>query len=505
MSWKARPTFWIILICVTGFAAQCLMTAALWDRLTFEEIAESIRNPYWVANRDLYDGISSNVIYYKALDLYYRISGFHLFAAKEFRLVLSLLSAGAIGLILYSFARFRLSTGIASLAWFLSPTLLYFGTHQASFGIDLQVIPVIALFWLWSHRTTGFLSFVLFCLTGFMVILLAGMFPPGLFYLPALLATDLVIRCSGTGTVKERVRGAFWRMSSAGAGILAGLMVPFLLVDRPGVLFYDEHTGAGLFRGGGKLSLNPFAYLDSVWRSIQDLFILGDSYQFALPHPEFGTVLAVGSFLVASGILIWSAWRLFPLTKMDLLTLLTKPNARIALFAVILLATFLVAGHLSPNLPGLRRSAGMLVALYLLYFIAVDTGWSRFPIRTRLLQVLVLGVLVLLPVSHLYQLTRNYKALPVLSHDAYPKWLKSHSTAPESLDALYSEVRSGRPLQCDEVPPGCRYSAAFAALQLHHRSKLGNAEDLQVFAEDPKTGLPILVERSLWEDYHWIH
>jgi len=88
MSTTARRLL-IGLVVVAGIAAQLVITAAAWERLTYEELAESIRNPWWIAQGEIYDGISSNVVFYKLNDLYYAARGFHMFAAKELRFVLA--------------------------------------------------------------------------------------------------------------------------------------------------------------------------------------------------------------------------------------------------------------------------------------------------------------------------------------------------------------------------------------------------------------------------------
>jgi hypothetical protein len=505
MSFKGKPGIWIVLIGLTGIAAQLAFTIALWDRLSFEEIAESIRNPYWVSNGEIYDGISSNVVYYKALDLYYRVSGFHLLAAKEFRLILSIFSICAIGLCLYRCTRFRFSSGMAFLAGVLSPTLLYFGTSQASFGIDLQIFPIIGAIWIFSLRSSGLISIGLLFIAAFMTVMLGAAFPPGLFYLPALIVVDILVRFKPGCRWRESLKVSIGRLSAIGAGILSGLIVPFLFIDNPLTLFYDPNTGSGLFRGGGRLSLNPFAVASAVWRSLLDLFSAGDSYQFYLPYPELGTVLALGVLVAMVSVLFCAISSQRPFHKDKLLQLAGQTNFQIALFASILFITFLVMSHISPNLPGLRRSAGMLVAFYLFYYLAIDACMSGTLYKNPKLQRVAFIALCLLPANRLIQLARNLNELPQHSLEAYPEWLKSHSTAQESLTVLYSEVKGGRPLTCSEAPAGCRYSVLFAALNLHHRSEDPDASALEVFAEDPNTGDIILVERSLWADHYWIH
>ena len=505
MKFNSRFGFWVLFVCAFGFGAQCILTYVLFDRLTFEELAESIRNPYWVANSDLYDGISSNVVYYKVLDIYYRLTGFHLFAAKEFRLLLSFVSIAVIGFFLYRSNCPRVPAILALSGFLLSPTLLYFGTHQASFGIDLHGFPLVAICWLGSLHFRGWVSLLLLFISGFLAVLLAAMFPPGLFYLPAIILLDTLVRTQGVIWMKSNLKLISKRLCVFGSGLLCGLAVPFLLVDQPGDLLFDPNTQAGLFRGGGKLSLHPGAFVNSLMRSFEDLFILGDSYQFYLPHPEFGTPAALISVVALIFILFSRLWSLKITSLEQALLKVRQPGAQVALFAVILLLTFLFIGHLSPNLPGLRRSAGMLIGFYLLYFTALEICLNRFPFRSSLLRWGVLFALCILPVSHIVQLSGNIRELSGLSTDAYPDWLEVEPSATESLEVLYTDILNGRYLRCDEVPAGCRYSVPFAALQLTHRSRAGNDPDLPVYAEDPRTNTVVRVQRSLWEDHYWLH
>ena len=59
-----------------------------WDRLFYEEIAESIRNVYWLEQYEIYDGVSSNIGWYSLLLLVYNVFSFSLHTAKVVRLAL---------------------------------------------------------------------------------------------------------------------------------------------------------------------------------------------------------------------------------------------------------------------------------------------------------------------------------------------------------------------------------------------------------------------------------
>lgn len=500
----SRWYLWAGVIGLLGFTAQFVFSLAVWDRLTFEEIAESIRNPYWISHAEIYDGISSNVVFYKSLDLYYRVAGFNLFAAKEFRLILSFVSILVLVCIACRWAKHRVSAGFALSAAALSPTLLYFGSCQASFGIDLQIFPLAAAIWLASLHAGAVLSAGLLSGVTLVLVLMGAAFPPGLFYLPAILVADLCIHFSRAQELREFSKVAMIRVSAAACGILVGLAIPFLLVENPLTLLYDPNTGSGLFRGGGKPTYHLMPILEAVGRTLSDLFVEGDSYQFQLPHPEFGTPLAWVGIGAMAFVLMKAALVHFPLRSSGLLPLLKRGNFQVALVAGILLATFAVMSHVSPNLPGLRRSAGMLVAFYLFYYVALQLSQSGRLFRSKWASRILLLAMALLPANHLFQLVRNLEELPTYSREGYPAWLMTRASAKESLAALYSEVQAGRPLTCAEVPAGCRYSAPFAALRLTHRNT-GEAGELEVYAEDPETGNTIPVERGLWESYYWLH
>lgn len=71
---------------------QYLFTdAALW-RLHYEELAESVRNPYWLSQSTMYDQWSSNIGWYGSLCAVYSAIGFDIYTAKWVRFSLHVLS-----------------------------------------------------------------------------------------------------------------------------------------------------------------------------------------------------------------------------------------------------------------------------------------------------------------------------------------------------------------------------------------------------------------------------
>ena len=70
------------------FALQLVYTTNSTNQIRYEELAESVRNVWWLQNGTIYDGVSSNVGWYGTLLLVYKFFGFSIFTAKYFRLVL---------------------------------------------------------------------------------------------------------------------------------------------------------------------------------------------------------------------------------------------------------------------------------------------------------------------------------------------------------------------------------------------------------------------------------
>ncbi len=123
------------------FFVQLLYALNSQSQIRYEELAESVRNPYWIQNRLVYDGISSNIGWYATLTILYNIFGFSLFIAKFYRLVFHLVSLVCLALVIKKLIPVKKSW-LSLLAIGLSPTFLYFNTLQTSYGLDLQYLPI---------------------------------------------------------------------------------------------------------------------------------------------------------------------------------------------------------------------------------------------------------------------------------------------------------------------------------------------------------------------------
>src|SRR5712691_6154053 len=119
---KPQYLYWTLPLLL--FLLQVAFTLHSLPQLRYEELAESVRNVYWLEHRTTYDGISSNVGWYGTLLVAYRLFGFCLYGAKFVRLFLSFFSLLALAAVLAKYLP-------AQRAWLpllvagLSPTLLY--------------------------------------------------------------------------------------------------------------------------------------------------------------------------------------------------------------------------------------------------------------------------------------------------------------------------------------------------------------------------------------------
>jgi len=81
--------YWTLPLLLTG--VQYWVSAASMHQIRYEELAESVRNVFWLSHRLVYDGASSNVGWYGTLPILYKFFGFSLYSAKFVRLGLHFL------------------------------------------------------------------------------------------------------------------------------------------------------------------------------------------------------------------------------------------------------------------------------------------------------------------------------------------------------------------------------------------------------------------------------
>lgn len=435
--------YWLIPLILA--VVQLIFTINSQSQIRYEELAEGIRNPFWLENRLIYDGTSSNIGWYGSLLIVYKIFGFGLFHAKYFRLFLHLLSLLCLAALLRRFLGQKLAT-LPLLVIGLSPSLLFLNTLETSYGIDLQYFP-ITLFLMVNQ-----LNWVR--ALGWAVAMLAWTsYPPFILYLPVLFF--VAIR-----------KNLLLNLVS----FLAPLLIAFIYVQNRQILFFDPKLNSGLFRGAGTLQFDADQIAANLAGLTRDLFFSGQSYHFELNKGEFSLIFPLLTVIFVLG------------TSLRWL----KKNRYLLLAWVMLVAAILLPSlTLDPSgQPGMRRFSPVLVAFYGLFTLV----WWRFHAKLGIM------ALSLLLIHHLIVLPINLAHMKDMGPYQEPILVSSFNSLVQSVQR--EDLRLGCPEYCRVVEA---YAAVSAACTWNHL----NCH--QILGWDPKTGQLIPLSHKLWDDYYFEH
>ncbi len=448
--------FWIIPILL--FIAQLIFTLNSTSQIRYEELAESVRNPFWLENRLIYDGTSSNIGWYGSLLIVYKIFGFGLFHAKYFRLFLHLISMVCLALVLRRFLSPKQAI-VPLLVIGLSPSLLFLNTLETSYGTDLQYFP-ICLFLILSSK-------IWLRLLGCFIAMIAWMsYPTFLFYLPVLAFLNL-----------RHLRSLRYLSFSLGC-FFAPLILGFLYLKSREILFFDPNLSSGIFRGAGTFAFNVDALSANLGGLFKDLFNAGQSYHFEINSGEFSLI-----FPIIAVILVF-------------IIVLKKRNKWIILSLVsMVFVLFLSSLTLDPSgQPGMRRYTPVLVAFYALFVIAWQSGvfkkWGMV-----ILSLLLLHHLIVYPINLIH--------LKDPSPNAYPIWFTPSPSGAgfNSFDSLVDTVqKEDLKLVCSGY---CRVVEAYAAVA--GTCTWNHLNCHQILGLDPRTNQLIPLSTQLWDDYYFEH
>lgn len=477
-----------------------LLTALLWrlsalslHGIRHEELAESVRNVFWLDQGLTYDGIYSNVGWYGTLLLVYKVFGFSLSTAKIVRLVIHLVGLYATASLLVR--HLRPGAALVPLAAIgLSPALLYFGTTQLSFGLD---VPYAAMcLWLLLSVTPlsrSRLDLAKWCLAGIIAMVAAMSYPAFVLYLPSLLIVAWWrLGQAGSTPATGRWPALAIHAASAAVGFALPLAAALLYVVSPELLIYDPVNQAGLFRGGGRFGFDPAA----LWRSItivwRDLFVYGGSYYFDVSRPDFSGVLAPLGLATTAGLMLY----LGATGRID-----RRPGVAI-LVAVLM-------GLVVPNLgvdgePGLRRSTILLSAVFASFAVV----WHSLVTNRAGLgrsRAVAIALLALVPLSHPIK-------LPALADDLSRQniyqnvdWFRVAGTPAASLARVLEGLDAGQQLACPMGKDGrvtlCRYQEIYAAVAGYRTWNGLPTPDIH--ALDWRTGEDIVLSPALWRDGYY--
>ena len=477
-----------------------VLSSILWwlselstHQIRYEELAESVRSVFWLDHRFVYDGVYSNIGWYGTLLLVYKIFGFSLFTAKWVRLAIHLTGLCAAAEILRRAMGWRAAIVPLVLVG-LSPALLYFGTLQTSYGLDLPYAAICLLLVL-SIRpgSMAVRDLALTFLCGVVAAVAATSYPTFLFYLPSLVLVAIWrIRRSPQPDAAVSGRWIGRHVAAAGAGLALPLAAMFLLVRTPGLLIYDPATHAGLFRGGGEIGFHPALLRESVLAVLGDLFVRGRSYYFEVSRPDFSGLLALCGLCSVAATSVY----LFITRKAD--------RTILAATALLLLVTLAVPSLSSAGPPGLRRCTGLLAV----YFILFALTWRFYlvtPLTNPGLRVAGIVLCLLLPLDSALK-------LPSLAADAASDsiyrnvdWFAIQPTPTEALNTLLSNLDRGQKLSCPmnfegKIVP-CRYQEVYSAMAGYR--EWNRRGDVDIQALDWKTGQEITLSPTLWASRYY--
>jgi hypothetical protein len=453
------------------FAAQAAYMFAGFERLWYEELAEGMRNPFWLDHRAVYDGASTNISWYAMVLVTCKAFGFSPYAGKYVRLALHLLFLICTGLLLARWLGVR-RAWLPLIATALSPTLLYFNSLAFPCGIDVQLCPLVL--WLTLRAAEGdaragrsaAFEFAL----GFVSMVASLAYPTFLTYLPIVVAALIFYRVRRRDGRLPRSLGRTAAWTCAGFAAPLAIALAYLRDIRPFVADpIANHTG--VFRGGGNaVTLDPVEFVHGIAAVLRDLFIRGSSYYFAVPRVEFSGPIGVAAawgILIAAIVVAWNrrAWRA-PLV-----------------FAGLLCLSAIAVPSLSRQLPGLRRSTGVISGAYMLsavvWAVPGDVGLRRAAVWAGKLACL------LLVVHHVLAFMPNLRYLQNETRKMNDPWFYAYGAPHVSIRTWAREwVLHGKALACPAQP--CRFSEIYPAVAGYLESN--GVEEPAVMAVDPRSG-----------------
>lgn len=485
--------YWYWFLPITIFVFQFLFTLNTFGQIRYEELAESVRNVYWLEQKTIYDGISSNVGWYGTQALLYKTFGFALNNTKYFRVFLQLISLLCLAMVLKKYLGDK-KARIPLLAIGLSPTLLYFNTLQTSYGTDLQYFPITLYLITTLDFKKKWQALIKQFLLGAVSMIAWMSYPTFVFYLPILGLVYL-------WQLKNQM--VFKNLFALAAKIsltLVSFALPFFLAliylkDKQ-LFVYDAKTGGGIFRGAGNFYPDLGIFFSNFFHTLGDLFGAANSYYFEVKATDFSYSFPIFTILLS---LVITLILIFKKSKF-------KYVCTLAWF--LLLSNIIISSlTFDPSgFPGIRRNTGALVAFYALFTISwYFTNSQKFD--PPVLKTLLITVLFILPLHHLIVFPINYTNLTTHSPYRYSHIFGVLETPQKSLDlfvaqALKEDLKLGCKDQTGTLKT-CRYPETFAAVA--GACLWNNLPCKNILGYDEKVKDYIPLNINLWETYYWDH
>jgi len=489
----ARKEYWRILylsLFLFLVIAQIGMALNSVSQIRHEELAESVRNVWWLQNHQIYDGISSNIGWYGTLLLQYNIFGFSIYGAKVLKALIQIISLAFLFKIALTFISKKIAW-IPLMIYGLSPSVLFFSTLQTSFGVDVPY-SIIAVYLLLAIPKTNskkqILSAIFF---GFFLMLASMSYPSFILYLPIFFILFLV---------------KFWRdkkrllllIGSGIIGAISPLVISFLYLSNPTKLFYDPAVNSGIFRGGGGFPDNTTEMISNINGGarivLKDLFLIPTSYYFEVARVEFSHILSLVSVLT------------IVVTSLAAIIIGIKRKNREWWYGAMLLSALpfgLAISTISSWFPGLRRSTILISVFYALVFWLC---WYLFKKQSQSkINYLVLLPMIFLLFHHLKVYPDNFKALLTPSEHAESNCFSVLARLDLSLQQLIGKSKESGLISTSNQSNSneCRLAEIYSATAGScYWNNLGCST---LKWHDPSINKEIILSIQLWEDYYFKH
>lgn len=448
---ERRLFYWSIPLLL--FAIQAIFVSHSFWQIRYEELAESVRNVFWFQNGFVYDGVSSNVGWYFLLYLIYNLFGFSLNTVLFFRLFIYLLSIVSAAFLLNKYFGKKYSI-VALIAFGLSPTLLFFNTIRAEFGIDFETLPIF-LFILdsldFDKKLFSYIKSILF----FSLLIFGAMiYSTFLFYIPSLLMLYIFKLKKHTPIINPKALP--WILTGLMSFLLPLIIIFYFIKNNP-VLIYDTVTKKGIFRGGGELKFDTGLIISNLKGVEKDLFQNGRSYYFEAAGSDFSDPFSIISMTFG----------------LALFLIIIKENRkyRILFFSILIAMTLnLILSSLTVDTsfkPGIRRYTTVLSSIYLIYTLGYLLYLSKHTLKEGKPKLFILIVMLMLPVHHLSVLSLNLKHLQIPSPYIYKPWFNSDKNPEKTLNNMLKLLsKEDLYLNCDHQKniQICRYPEVYASL-----------------------------------------
>jgi hypothetical protein len=482
--------YWLLPVALFFF--QLVFSIKSTNQIRYEELAESVRNVFWLQNRIIYDGISSNIGWYGTLLILYKLFGFSLFSTKFFRLILHLFSLISLAAVLKKYIGVK-KASIPLIAFGLSPTLIYLNILQTSYGIDLQYLPFSLFLLMLLNESKNKFSIIFLTIAFWILNMWVYMsYPTYLFYLPSFFVVYLYILRIKQGISTPKV--SFIMLSFT--AFMTPLIIGYIYVKNRNLLIYDPIEKSGIFRGAGSVTFNFNVFMNNAFHTLSDMFFTGNSYYFEYIKGDLSDIFPIASLIL---IIILSIIILRKNRKYSKLILL--------IFGSFFFSTILSGFTFDPTThPGIRRNTVFIAILYSLFIISYNFVRS-YKWKKNNLKTILTVVLFLLPIHHIFVFPYNLISLEKPSRYKENKWFDISGNPAKSLNFLVNKLlQKDLSLSCQNNEGKisfCRYSEVYAALEGF--CTWNHIKGNNIFGFDSKSEKYIPLSTSLWQNYYWSH